>query len=162
MGDDIDTALRIAGPQDFNELMRLIHLLHDENGQHELSVEKSASVIWRGVTRQQAIVGVIGPSHDIKAVIYLEICPIYYSESVQLLELFNFVRPDSRRSDFAKRMILFAKKCADETGLDLTIGVISDTRLEAKARLYERLLPKGGVFFIYPGRKAESVVQKVA
>ena len=50
---------------------------------------------------------------------------------------------------FAKNMITFAKKCADETKLILLIGIISDEKLEAKERLYARLLPKGGTFFVY-------------
>ncbi|MEJ0093321.1 MAG: GNAT family N-acetyltransferase [Methylocella sp.] len=153
---DIDNVLRIATTDDYQEIFRICCVLHQENGQHEFSEEKAKNVIWRGVNRQNAIIGVIGPSNDIRAVIYLEICPVYYSDEMQLLELFNFVRPDYRKSDYAKRMIQFAKHAADQTGLDLLIGVISDTRLEAKKRLYERLLPVGGVFFNYRASKKDA------
>jgi hypothetical protein len=61
----------------------------------------------------------------------------------------NYVRPDSRKSNYAKQMIGFAKKCADETGLILAIGIISEKKLEAKRRLYERMLPLSGYWFIY-------------
>lgn len=146
---DSATALRVATEQDFFEILRLCHLLHDENAQHPLDEEKVRLLIWRGVSKDNALIGVIGPSTDIKAMIMLTIDPVVYSRDYQLLEVFNFVREDWRKTDFAKRMINFAKKCADETGLDLTIGVISHERLAAKERLYARLLPKGGVFFIY-------------
>lgn len=141
--------IRIATPDDFQELFRICCLLHAENGQHEFSEFKVRHVIWRGVNREDSIIGVIGAPNDIKAIIYLVIDPVYYSNEFQLLELWNFVRPDCRKSDFAKRMIQFAKRCADESGLHLTIGVISNERLEAKERLYARLLPKGGAFYIY-------------
>jgi GNAT superfamily N-acetyltransferase len=144
--------IRIATPDDFQEIFRISCLLHKENGMHEFSEEKVRNLIWRGVNRDNSIIGVIGSHSDIKAMLYLVIDPVYYSEQCQLVELWNFVRADCRKSDFAKRMIQFAKRCADETGLHLTIGVISDERLEAKERLYARLLPKGGAFYVYRGK----------
>ena len=150
---NIDHDIRIADQDDFQEIYRVCCLLHSENGQHEFSEHKVRHLIWRGCNKDNSIVGVIGPSDNVKAVIFLLVDPVYYSEEHQLLELWNYVRPDCRKSDYAKRMIQFAKRCSDETGLDLTIGVISDKRLEAKQRLYERLLPKGGAFFIYSPRK---------
>lgn len=145
--------IRIAVEGDYDELLRISKILHEENGQHPLSMIKLWELLTRGICRDNAIIGVIGGTNDIKAMIYLSIEPSYYSDSLQIVELFNFVRPDSRKSDYAKRMIRFAKKCSDESKLPLIIGVISDERLEAKARLYARELPKGGVFFVYPGNK---------
>lgn len=154
MSDEI----RIATPDDFQEIFRVSCILHNENGQHPFSEWKARHVIWKGVNRDNAIIGVIGEPDNIKALIYLVIDSVYYSDESQLLELWNFVRPDCRKTDYAKRMIQFAKRCADETGLDLTIGVISNERLEAKERLYARLLPKGGTFFIYrPPLKSATV-----
>lgn len=148
--------IRVAGEADFLEILRLARMLHEENGQHAWSDEKAALLIWRGVKRDNAIIGVIGPSTDIRAMIMLVIDPVYYSEEFQLHELFAFTRPDSRKTDYAKRLIIFAKECAKETGLDLLIGIISDERLKAKARLYARLLPKGGEFFLYrPAKDVE-------
>ena len=146
---NIEHDIRIADPNDYQEIFRICCLLHSENGMHSFSEHKTKHLIWRGCNKDGASVGVIGPSDNIKAVIYLLVDPVYYSDEFQLLELWNYVRPDCRKSDYAKRMIQFAKRCSDETGLDLTIGVISDKRLEAKQRLYERLLPKGGTVFIY-------------
>lgn len=161
---DIENGLRIATPDDFQEIFRVCCLLHKENGQHPFSEEKCRHVIWRGCNRDSAIIGVIGPSSNIKSVIYLSFEPVYYSDDWQLVELFNFVRPDCRKSDFAKRMIGFAKDTADSLGADLLIGVISDKRLEAKARLYERMLPKGGVFFCYRGSdvRRETIADEAA
>ena len=155
MTTDIENAIRIATPDDYQELMRICYLLWLDNGQHPWSEEKAKEFIWRGCHRDNAIVGVIGSSSDIKAVIYLEVMPVYYSDDVQLYEKFAFVRPDSRKSDFAKRLIYFARRCADETGIDLLIGIISDVKLEAKKRLYHRHLPEGGAWFCYHGKAKE-------
>ena len=152
MGD----VLRIATPEDYQEIFRICCLLHAENGQHAFSERKVTELIWRGCNQDRAIIGVIGESNDIKAMLFLVIDPVYYSEDLQLTELWNYVRPDARRSDFARQMIQFAKRCSDETELDLTIGIISDKNLEKKANLYGRLLPKGGTFFIYRPKKSEA------
>ena len=157
---DIENDIRIAGVDDYQEMFRIACLLHAENGQHAFSEEKVKEFIWRGCNRDQAIVGVIGPSNNLKAMIYLQIQPIYYSDEFQLGEAFAFVRADCRRSDYAKRLIRFAKKCSEETGLDLMIGIISDVRLAAKARLYDRELPRGGNFYNY--RPASKAVQTIA
>ena len=153
---DIENAIRIATTDDFQEVFRICCLLHAENGQHEFSELKARHFIWRGLNRDNAIVGVIGPPNNIKAIIYLAVDPVYYSDDVQLIEMWNFVRKDCRKSDYAKRMIQFAKRCADEIGCDLTIGVISNERLAAKERLYRRLLPVGGCFFIHHGRSVNA------
>jgi hypothetical protein len=157
MSVDIENDIRIAGPEDYQEAFRIACLLHHENGQHKFSEPKVKEFIWHGCNRLNAMMGVIGPPTNLKAMIYLQVQPIFYSDEFQLGEVFNYVRPDFRRSDYAKRMICFAKKCADETGLDLMIGVISDERLAAKKRLYQRLLPEGGVFFNYRPKSKEQV-----
>jgi hypothetical protein len=146
---DIENDIRLATPDDFQELFRIACLLHSENGAHAFSKDKVTKLIWRGCNRDNSIIGVIGNHNDIRAMIFLSIEQPYYSDEHQLVELWNYVRPDSRKSDFAKKMILFAKKCAVDTKLVLMIGVISSKQLEAKSRLYSRLLPAGGTFFIY-------------
>lgn len=156
---DSSNALRVAGPDDFQEIFRISCLLHAENGSHSFNEMKVREIIWRGVNRWEAICAVIGPPTDIKAMLMLAIEEVRYSDDHEIVEIWNFVRPDCRRSDYAKQMITFAKKCADETGLFLSIGVISEKKLEAKRRLYERMLPLGGYWFIYrPSTAAEKAV----
>ena len=65
---------------------------------------------------------------------------------------FNFVRPDERKTDYAKRMIAFAKRCSDNVKLPLVIGVLTNERMEGKVRLYRRNLGyPAGAFFVYNG-----------
>lgn len=153
--DDIWTSVRTATPDDYQELFRIVCLAHAENGQHEFNEDKIKHLVWRGCNRDNAIIGAIGKPDDLRAMIYLQLAPVYYSLEWQLTELLSYVRDDSRRCGYAKKLLNFAKKCTDETGLDLFIGIVSDHRLEAKSRLYERQLPKGGTFYIYKAKKAE-------
>lgn len=141
--------LRIATPDDYQEIFRICCLLHAENGQHAFNELKVREAIWRCVNRDKAMAAVIGSSDDIKAMVLLTIEEVWYSDNHEIVERGVFVRKDCRRSDYAKQMIMFAKKCADETDLKLSIGIISDLRLETKRRLYEKQLPLGGYWFIY-------------
>jgi GNAT superfamily N-acetyltransferase len=146
---DFTSKIRIATPNDYQEMFRLCCLLHRENAVHKFNELKVRSLVWRAVNQDSAIAAVIGRSDDIKAMILMTLEEIVYSDSFELVERWNYVRPDSRKSNYAKQMIGFAKKCADETGLILAIGIISEKKLEAKRRLYERMLPLSGYWFIY-------------
>lgn len=146
---DIENDIRIADTGDFQELFRICCLLHQEIGIHSFSEEKVSRLVWDGCRKDNAMIGVVGPSDNIKAMIYLSVQEPYYSTDNQLVELWNYTRQDSRKTDYAKKLIIFAKKCSEETGLILSIGIMSDKRLEAKSRLYGRLLPIGGTFFIF-------------
>jgi hypothetical protein len=147
--------LRIAGPDDFQELFRICCLLHKENGQFSFSELKVREIIWRSVNRDGGLVAVIGSPSDIKAMILLTIEEVYYSQDQEIVERWNFVRPDCRKTDYAKQMIRFAKRCAAETGLVTSLGIISDERLAAKRRLYERELSLAGYWFTIRPKRAE-------
>jgi hypothetical protein len=106
--------------------------------------------------RQGGILGVIGEPGDIKAMIFLLISKFWYTKNHHLEELFNFVRPDVRsaasssKDGYAFQLIEFAKKCAEEIGLPLTIGVLTNIRMEAKVRLYRRSLGvPAGAWFVH-------------
>lgn len=141
---DIKNDIRAATPEDFQELLRVCRQLHKENGQHPFSEAKAINFIWKGCNKESSIVWVIGRSDDIKAVLYLEVQEVYYSEECQLAEAFLYVREDYRKTDFAKRLIRHAKRCSEETQLDLMMGIVSDHRLAAKKRLYDREFTEGG------------------
>lgn len=107
--------------------------------------------------RQGGIIGVIGTPGDIKAMIFLLMSRFWYSRSYHLEELFNFVRPDLRKSpqNYASQLINFAKSCSDSINIPLTIGVLTNHRMEGKVRLYRRSLgvPAGAWFVHMPEGK---------
>jgi GNAT superfamily N-acetyltransferase len=75
--------------------------------------------------------------------------PIWYSDDWQLLELSLFVHPDHRKTTFAKQLMQFMKAASEGLKLDLTIGVFSNSRTEAKIRLYQRQFPQVGAYFCF-------------
>jgi hypothetical protein len=148
------TDIRLADEHDEFEIFKLCSLMHSEQPYHPLSWDRIVPMIRLATSRTRGIIGVVGERHDLKAAIFLVLDQIWYSDEWQLLELFNYVREDARKSTFAKDLIVYAKQCADRLNLDLTVGVYSTIRTQAKIRLYSRMIPQVGAFFGYtpPGR----------
>lgn len=150
-----DAIVRLALPADEEGLMEHVHMLHGENGLFPLSETKARGIVNRALNRQGIIVGVIGDPGALEASICLCLDQPYYSDAFQLTELWNFVAPPrGKRAGHAKKMIEFAKLCSDRMAIPLTIGVLSNERVEAKQRLYERQLEPAGVFFVHNRRLA--------
>lgn len=144
--------IRMADEHDEFEIFKLCSLMHSEQPYHPLAWDKIVPMVRLATQKtpeRRGIIGCIGERHDLKAAIFLLLEPIWYSDDWQLLEFFNYVREDARRSNYAKQLIKYAKGCADNIGVDLTIGVFSNVRTAEKCRLYSRLVPKMGEFFCY-------------
>lgn len=142
-------SVRLATPRDEGDVVAMCRELHAENGPHPLDEDKLRDMLRRAFDGEGGIIAVIGPPGDLRGCIYLSLEPIWFSQDYQLAELFNYVRPEHRKSGYAKALISYAKSCADSLGIDLMIGVLSNIRMEAKVRLYGRLVPKAGEFFVY-------------
>ena len=139
---------------DMEQLMDMAKEFHRENvATYAVSEEKVRKFMELALSGRGGIIGVIGDQGALEAAIYLLISTHWYSDAWHLEELINFVRPAFRKSNNAKELIAFAKRCADELEIPLAIGVISNIRTAAKIRLYERQLAKpAGAFFVYtPG-----------
>lgn len=142
--------VRLATPADREGIMALCRMLHAENGLFPMEEDLVEETIQRAFDRKGGIIGVIGAPGQLEGIIYMLVSNFWYSRKPHLEELFNFVHPDHRKSEHAKALIEFAKKCASDD-VRLVIGVISNERTEAKVRLYERRLGKPtGAFFVYP------------
>lgn len=141
--------IRLADEHDEFEIFKLCSLMHSEQPYHPLAWDKIVPMIRLATARTRGIIGVIGERHDLKAAIFLMLEPVWYSDDWQLLEFFNYVRSDARRSNYARQLIRYAKTCADSLGVDLTVGVFSNIRTAEKCHLYGRIIPKMGEFFCY-------------
>src|SRR6185369_494946 len=115
--------VRIAGLADEDEIMRLLGQMHAEGGVMPLDEMEAKKTFHLAFNRQGGILGVIGEPGDIKAMIFLLISKFWYTREFHLEELFNFVRPDVRKSpqNYASRLIDFAKRSSDEIKIPLTI-----------------------------------------
>lgn len=146
--------VRLAVPDDRPGLVDLTAMLHGENGLFSLSLKKRDALLDRYYNRDCAIIGVVGEVGAPVASIYLSLTQPEYTDDYALVEVWNFVHPDHRRSTYARQLIAYAKHLADEMKLPLCIGILSNTRTEAKVRLYEQLLDRAGAYFIYGGQYA--------
>lgn len=151
-----DLGVRVGTPDDIDELMKLALSACDENGFVEPNPQKLLSELWHGLVLADGIVGVIGePGQKLEGAVLLRIAEMWYSDSRILEEKAIFIHPDYRsaKGGRARRLVEFSKRCADELGIPLLIGVLSNTRTEAKIRLYERQFGKAsGAFFLYNAR----------
>jgi hypothetical protein len=142
--------VRLAKPEDEEEIFAICNLLHEENGLFHMDEEKVRARIRECTGQRGGIIGVIGDPGEVEAIICLVLNQFWYTNEWSLDEQFAYVLPNHRRSANAKELIVFAKACAQELKLPLVIGVLSNERTEAKVRLYERQLgaPAGAYFLV--------------
>ncbi len=135
--------------------MELCRALHAENAMFAMNEDKVSKMLDRAFTGQGSIIGALGPVGGIQGAICLLITSFWYSDEFCLEELYSFVLPQYRKSENAKHLITFAKRCSTELGIPLVIGVVSNIRTQAKVGLYARQLsdPVGAYFaFNMPSR----------
>jgi len=98
--------------------------------------------------------GIIGVIYDhdnklVEGVIGLRLDKFWFSDQWFIKDIFMYVHPEFRRSTRAKCLIAFAKDCAKKMNIPLLMGIMSNIRTEAKAKLYERQMNRAGSFFVY-------------
>ena len=156
-----ESVVRIAKPEDSLECWRLLKAAHEDNGLFPLAPQKVNYFLMRCIhpeiiapddTGPRGVIGVIGTPGHLEALSFMLIGGYWYTDIKTLEELLVFVDPNHRRSNHAKALISWMKYQSDITGLPLLTGIISNKRTEAKVRLYQRLLPTAGAFFLYNGK----------
>lgn len=147
----ITSPVRKAVLADKPEILEMCVENHRDNGQFALSLAKVEAMIDKAFNRGGTIIGVVG-DRQIAGMILLNISQFWYSDDWALEEIQNFVRPQHRKSTYAKDMMSFARRCSDELGIPLVIGVVSNERTRAKLELYRRQFgePCGGYFIHQP------------
>jgi hypothetical protein len=145
-----ESIIRLAAASDEDEIMALCQELHSENGLFPMSEQRVREMLRRCWDRKGGLMGLIGAPGAIEAMMLLLISSYWYTDQWHLEELFSYVRPSARRSTHAKTLVAWAKRASDEIGIPLVIGILSNTRTEAKVRLYRRQLQDpAGAFFVY-------------
>jgi len=134
-------------------------MAHHENGIFKLAPNKVEFFVQRALhpelihpadTGPRGQIVVIGPAGKLEAICFVIIGSFWYSEDRHIEELLVFVDPQYRASGHAKALIEWMKKTADALGIQVLSGIMSNTRTEAKVRLYKRQMPMIGAFFLYP------------
>lgn len=150
--------VRPATDADHQEIWRLFLQGHNENGIFKLAPDKVEFFIQRALhpervppwdTGPRGEIRVIGPVGKLEAVCFVIIGSFWYSNDHHLEELLVYVDPEYRHSNHARAIIDWMKRAADNLGIPVLTGIMSNHRTEAKVRLYQRQLPKIGAFFFY-------------
>jgi len=153
--------VRTAKAEDYAEVWRLLLVSHQENGQFPLAPEKVDTFVARALRPDllpawdvgpRGVIGVIGPVGALEALCLLFLGSYWYTNERHIEEFLVFVDPRCRSSAHGREMVKWMKEQSDATGLKLVTGIISNVRTEAKVRMYERMLPKVGAFFMYGGK----------
>lgn len=150
--------VRIAQPEDLDGIMHLARLVNEENGVFKMNEDKVQALVIPCLFKDGGIMGVIGPKDRIEGLVMLRISSYWYSDAQFLEEMCVYVHPEYRQAagGRASRLVEFAKKAADELGMPLMIGILSNSRTDAKTRLYERQFGHpSGSFFLYNARTGD-------
>ncbi len=145
--------IRLGTPEDADAMLDLALRAWEENGIKGVNPEKMLGMIKPALYLWQGLVGIIGePKQKIEGAVLLRTSQMWYSDEWMLEEKAIFVDPEFRsaKGGRARKLCEFSKKVADDLGIPLIIGVLSNHRTEAKVRLYERQFgPPAGAFFLY-------------
>lgn len=143
--------VRLATRADEAQLMEICRALHKENGLFAMDEDMVRGMLHRAFNRQGGMIGVIDGDKEIAAVIYMLLSNFWYSRDNHLEELFAFVKPAYRKPPgHAIALIEFGKRCSEQIGIPLVIGVLSNKHMEAKVRLYRKELgTPAGAFFVF-------------
>lgn len=154
--------VRMGCADDAGRIYDFLLNLHAENSVFALSEERSRQAIASCLNMQQGtygITGLIEKNGQILGCVGLRPSQMWYTDDWFLDELWNFVHPDHRNSDYAQRLIEFAQWAATRVGLPLVMGIVTKKRLAAKVRLYQRFMPQIGAYFI-SGKDFEDIFQQ--
>ena len=146
--------VRLATKADEGQIFALLLMLHAENGMFGLNREKVINGIRWATERRGGIIFCIDDSAGVVATLGMVITADWYSDDEYLLERWNYVHPDYRRTDYARKLIEQAKWAHawfKHKGmlLPLQVGINSFDRTEAKVRLYARHMACIGAYFMY-------------
>jgi hypothetical protein len=152
--NETSSPIRIASAADEPEILQLLKMMWKEGGWRPLDIDCARAMFARAFDRKGGILAVIGGPGQIRAMMFLLIARAWYTSENHLEELFCYVHPNHRKSDYHKIMIEYAKACSDELSKDagrkipLLMGVLTSKRMSAKVRLYRRFfgIPVGAFF----------------
>ena len=144
--------VRMARDHDADRIYDFLLDLNKENAVFTLSELRARQAIASCLEPKAGMGGVIGiidNGNGIEGCVGLRPSQMWYTAEWFLDELWNFVHPDYRKSNHAKKLIEFAKWSATNLGLPLVMGIVTRKRLEPKVRLYQRQLSQIGAYFVF-------------
>jgi hypothetical protein len=146
--------VRLALPADEEDIFSLLLLLHSENGMFGLNEDKVRVGIRYATRREGGIIFCIDEGRRVVASLGMMITTDWYSDDPYLLERWNYVHPECRQSDYARRLLeqgKWAHAWFKQSGMNMPFqcGINSFDRTEAKIRLYARHMVCIGAYFMW-------------
>lgn len=145
--------VRTATIDDLDDIMNIALQACRENGLGEPNPTKLLADIWPALNLDKGIIGVVSkPGGKPEGVVLLRIGEMWYRDVPVLEERAVFVPEEYRaaKGGRARKLCEFSKKVADDLGMQLNIGILSDQRTEAKVKLYRRIFGEPrGAYFVY-------------
>jgi GNAT superfamily N-acetyltransferase len=146
--------VRLATKNDEGEIYALLLMLHAENGIFSLNPKKVIDGIRYATERHGGLIYVIEEDRRLVATLGMLMTCDWYSDDEYLLERWNFVHPDYRTRDYARKLLEQGKWTSEwfrSRGklMPLQVGINTFDRLDAKVRLYARHMACIGAYFIY-------------
>jgi hypothetical protein len=157
--------VRESAPEDFDEIMRLSLAAAGENALSPPDLNLVADEVRTGIAREGGVIGVIGSPAGtrLEGMIILRLSSMWYNLDPIIQDNAIFVDPDFRsaKGGRARKLAEWAKFTSEKLGIPLAIGVMSNTRTEAKIRLFERVFgPPAGVYFLHNAKTGLSDVKE--
>lgn len=165
MHTETDFPVRIAGPEDEGELLRLClamlneECLRDFNGKpFVINQEKIRATIQKAVQPRrnepgagEAWCAVVDASDGIAGSVYLTVQTPYYSDQPYICEHWNWLHPAHRKSLIGRSLAEFSQAMAEEMQLALVGGhVWYGDRESPKMRFFRRMGAKPlGAMYLY-------------
>jgi hypothetical protein len=154
--------VRVGTPDDLDAMMQIAMMACEENGFVQPNPIKLLQAIYPALHQDGGIVGIVGePGEQIEGAVLLMVGQNWYSDAPLLEERAIFIHPAFRRArgGRAARLCEFSKKVADQLGMTLTIGVLSDHRTSQKLKMYERVMgkPPSGAYWLYGGETGQPI-----
>ena len=149
----------LAAPTDEDAIFELLLMLHAEMGFFSLNKDKVRAGIRWATEGHGGMIFCINENNRLVATLGMLLTSDWYTDDEFLLERWNYVHPNYRRSDYARRMLEQAKATSDwftksarkdgRNDVLFMCGINSFDRTEAKVRLYARHIPCIGAYFLY-------------
>lgn len=159
--------VRHATPQDEEEIVEMVRLMHDD-GEWGLyhpdgrpfvfSPEKTRATIQCATRQQrnapdagQAWLGIVGEPGQLRGSAYVSMHEASMSDGFILNEKWNWCVPEERRGAVSDALIAFSTAIADMKGMRLIMAAMTQRRM-GKSRFYERRfgVPIGAVYHYSP------------
>ena len=144
--------IRRATVDDSDQLLTLLAMRHSENGPALGRFDEynaRAKVVEMSRPRGLGVIGVIEVGGKIVATIGLQVGRFWDTNQPHLEDVWIFVHPDHRRTNYLKRLIAYAKSASRESGLRLVMAQ-ADSQTRIAQVLGSHFVRVGTVFTFDP------------